>query len=135
LRLLAQREHSRQQLQKKLARRDFDGEMIESLLDGLEAQGLLSDLRFCESYVEMRVRKGYGPLRIRAELSERGVDEALIEQTLSYYAEGWWSQLQRVHDAKYGGGSVDDRRELARRARFLEYRGFPAAMIRELLID
>ncbi|RLW55011.1 MAG: hypothetical protein B6D69_04415, partial [gamma proteobacterium symbiont of Stewartia floridana] len=38
--------------------------MIEQVLDDLTSASLQSDGRFAESFVESRVRKGQGPLRI-----------------------------------------------------------------------
>jgi regulatory protein len=133
VRLLTSREHSRKELLGKLTSRGYPREQVEAILDNLAQRGLQSDTRFAEGYLEGRVRKGYGPLRIRAELHERGIDESRIERALEPYAEQWWEQLRRVHTQKYGAEPPKDRKELARRARFLEYRGFPAGLIGELL--
>jgi regulatory protein len=134
VRLLAAREHSRKELLGKLAARGFARERIELVLNALAQQDLQSDARFTEQYIEGRVRKGNGPLRIRAELRERGIDEGQIEQGLEAYAEQWQDQLQRVLEQKYGETEAEDRKELARRARFLEYRGFPAELISKVLL-
>lgn len=135
LRLLGDREHSRLELRRKLQRRGFAAEPVEGVLEALARQGLQSDQRFVEAYIAGRVEHGSGPLRLRAELRERGLDEPLIERQLAAYAEQWPELLRRVHDAKYGRQPPADRRELAKRARFLEYRGFPAELIRQLLFD
>ena len=65
LRLLASREHTRLELQRKLARH-HDEAQIDPVLDDLERRRLLSDARFAENYVSQRSRRGYGPLRLRA---------------------------------------------------------------------
>ena len=135
VRLLTAREHSRKELSGKLSSRGFDREQIETVLDELAHRGLQSDLRFAEGYVEERVRKGSGPLRIRAELRERGLEDGLIERSLEPYADEWPVKLQRVHEQKYGTQPPKDRKEMARRARFLEYRGFPSDLIAALLFD
>ena len=108
---------------------------MELVLDELAKAGLQSDARFTESYVDSRVRRGSGPQRIRAELRERGIDDSLIAETLDLYTEQWWEELRRVHDGKYGSEPPADRKEMARRARFLEYRGFPTDLIRQLLFN
>ena len=133
IRLLTAREHSRKELQGKLASRGFERERIDAVLEELARKGLQSDSRFAEGYVEVRVRKGSGPLRIRAELRERGIDEQIVDNALECYAERWWEIMQRVHERKFGMAPPKDRKELARRARFLEYRGFPGELIGELL--
>ncbi|MEJ2693339.1 MAG: regulatory protein RecX [Candidatus Thiodiazotropha sp.] len=122
-------------MSRKLLQRKADPTQLEQVLDQLQQDGLQSDERFTESLIESRIRKGQGPLRIRRDLEERGIDGPLAERYLDDYREEWSSLLRQVHDAKFGSGQTRERRELAKRARFLEYRGFPAEMIRSLLFD
>ncbi|MEW8211920.1 MAG: regulatory protein RecX [Candidatus Thiodiazotropha taylori] len=135
VRLLAAREHSQQELRRKLLSRHYDEALIEQVLDDLTSASLQSDGRFAESFVESRVRKGQGPLRIRMELRERGISQALIDEVLVPYEDEWQQLLGEVHDAKYGAIRAESNKELAKRARFLESRGFPSEMIRRLLLD
>jgi len=135
VRLLAAREHSRRELRQKLTQRDADPERLERVLDRLQQAGLQSDERFTESFIESRIRKGQGPVRIRLELRERGIGSELAERFLEIYDGEWRDLLRQVHDARFGRGPVRESRELARRARFLEYRGFPGEMIRSFLLD
>ena len=108
---------------------------MERLLDQLEEQGYLSDERFLEQYVEMRIRKGFGPLRIRAELQERGLDDSLINEQLQENDSHWSEQMREVARRKFGDISSTDRPQQTKIARFLEYRGFPTSLIRSLLWD
>jgi regulatory protein len=133
LRLLAGREHSRHELRRKLGRRHADADLVDAVLSDLEARRLLSDHRFVEAYVDQRRRKGFGPLRIRAELSERGVAGGLVDACLGDDTADWQSLMASVAARKFGHGPIPDRRELGRRARFLEQRGFPAAMVMRYL--
>ena len=135
LRLLAGREHSRQELRNKLHSRGGEPEDTERLLDQLEQQGYLSDERFLEQYVEVRIRKGFGPLRIRAELQERGLDDGLINEQLRESDSHWSEQMCDVARRKFGDIASDDRKQQTKIARFLEYRGFPPSLIRSLLWD
>ena len=130
--LLARREHSRRELAAKLERR-FSEEDLPEILDGLERDGLLSDRRFCESYTRMRSEAGFGPLRLRAELRQRGVAEGLIDEIWNELPLDWWHILSRLNDKKYRGQVCADRREAARRARFFQQRGFPPSLISDLL--
>jgi regulatory protein len=133
LKLLAAREHSVQELRRKLLARGFAEAPIDRVLGDLAQQALLSDARFAQVYSEQRVRKGFGPLRLRAELRERGVDEALIETSVDLDDALWMAELRAAHDKKYGPGLPGERAEVARRARFLQYRGFTAAQVARLL--
>jgi regulatory protein len=87
--LLARREHSSLELAYKLSARGFDADLVASLLHRLSAEGLLSDARFAESFVRARRDKGYGPVRIRGELRERGVDSETIEACLDQSDVAW----------------------------------------------
>jgi regulatory protein len=99
------------------------------LLDDLSERGLLSDERMAETYVAERVRKGFGPVRIRHELHRRGLRDDLIEPHLKKPKQEWLESMAAVHDKRFGANRAADTKERARRARFLEYRGFPADLI------
>jgi regulatory protein len=103
------------------------------MLDRLEGQGYLSDERFALEYVEGRRRRGFGPVRIRSELRERGVSEALLAGLLDEADDRWEAALGEAHRRKFGPEGPKDLRELARRARFLEYRGFSPERIHRFL--
>ncbi len=133
IRLLAQREHSRCELSAKLARRCDDTDALRRVLNDLERRGLLSDRRFTEHYVAMRMRRGYGPLRIRAELRERGIDGELAESHLDLGQEDWLTQLREVAAQHFGQEAAANQKEQAKRARFLQYRGFPESLVRHYL--
>jgi len=131
--LLARREHSRHELRRKLAARHLAGNLVDEVLEGLEQRGLLSDARFVENYVMQRVRKGYGPLRIRVELAERGVAGEAVGDYLDQGLIDWAEQLDEVAARRFGAQAAGDARELARRARFLEQRGFPISLVRRYI--
>ena len=108
-------------------------EDVKQVLDDLAEQGLQSDERFAEQYVRMRRNKGYGPLRIRAELKEKGIASLLIDTWLDAGEEDWPARMIAVAEKKYGQDLPREQSELARRARFLSHRGFPSHLIREYL--
>jgi regulatory protein len=133
VRLLAGREHSRQELARKLAIRGYPAGLIDRVLDDLARRRLLSDERFAELYIAQRSRKGYGPLRIRAELAERGVAGELASGWLAKADVDWDGLLADLALRRFGEGPAADQRELGRRGRFLEQRGFPIALVRRYL--
>ncbi len=133
VRLLAGREHSRGELGRKLAGRGYPPPLIDEVLESLERRGWLSEHRYAESYIASRRRKGYGPLRIRAELRERGVASAVIDDQLDDSAAAWSVLMAEVAERRFGSDPACDRREQARRGRFLQQRGFSPEMIRQLL--
>ncbi len=131
---LARREHSRRELKQKLSRKDFPPDEIESVLDALEQDRLLDDGRFAEAYVHARVNRGFGPVRIRHELRERGVREALAEQALARWRDDWITLAQQQQQKRFGA-MADSYAERARQARFLQHRGFTSEQIWQVLGD
>lgn len=133
LKLLAAREHSRAELTRKLRARGYDPRSVEAVLERLTRTGAIDEARLAELYVAERARKGFGPLRIQAELWEKGLSETLIDPYLDALGEAWPQHLADVHDRRFGPGAPIDRADYLRRARFLEQRGFPSELIRRFL--
>lgn len=132
VRLLARREHSRRELERKLARRGHDADTVAAVMDGLAAEGLLSDTRFAEAYARSRVERGCGPLRIEAELAERGVAPELARPLLDDDADTWLARCREAHARRFGR-APGDLRERSRQSRFLASRGFTGEQIRRTL--
>ena len=129
LRLLAAREHSTQELHRKLTAKGHSGEQIDQVLEELRAQNLQSDARFAEGYVRARSAKGFGPMRIRQGLFERGISDELVDAYLTHGAEHWLSLAERALAKRFKSSEAVDHKEWNRRARFLAGRGFPADLI------
>ncbi len=105
------------------------------MLDGLEELDYLNDERFLQEYLTVRKRKGFGPLRIKAELQERGLSSGLIANYLQEQDSDWYQLLQQTAAAKSGVSAESSHKSQQKLARFLEYRGFPVSMIRRYLWD
>jgi len=133
LRLLARREHSHVELVHKLTRRGWPQAEVGSVVDDLAEENLQSDERFAESYVRSRVARHYGPVRIRAELGERGIDRALAERALREQEVDWFALAADWYERRYGKDPVDDLKEKSRRQQALARRGFSHEHVRELL--
>ena len=130
MRLLARREHSRSELHGKLVGRGFEDDLVEELLQELEDQDLLSDERFATSLIVSRAETGYGPNRIDLELRNRGVSEELAGEALAKAEVDWEERLTDQVAKKFGSDPAQTFPEWARRARYLERRGFGQDAIR-----
>ncbi len=131
--LLARREHARSEIERKLRQRGYADETAAQVITRLAARGLLSEQRFAESFVRARARRGQGPMRLRAELAQRGVDDAAIADALAAPDLDWRALAGEVRRKKFGDAAPADFSERARQTRFLEYRGFDADDIRAAL--
>ncbi len=126
IRLLARREHSRAELRNKLLLRSHPLGMINTVIEQLAERGLQSDVRFAESYTRMRIRRGYGGNKIRAELLSRDVPREIIEQALAETDECWIENATHVLQKKYAKYAKNDcnPRDMAKMQRFLWSRGY-----------
>jgi len=132
LNLLACREHTKIELQRKLIAKGFAIDEITRVVQELERQGLQSDKRFVESYITMRSKRGFGPIRIRAELCERGADQELVDQFLCDCKPTWAELAEIVRSKKFGKEIPKDLHEQTKQMRYLYYKGFDADLIRKL---
>lgn len=130
--LLARREHGRAELSRKLRQRGAAQELIDPALDRLAEEGLLNESRYLESYIASRARAGYGPARIREELSQRGLPRGEIDSALSESGVDWSENLREVWRRKFAR-LPQDARERAQQGRFLSYRGYSMEAISRLL--
>ncbi|HJS78653.1 MAG TPA: recombination regulator RecX [Burkholderiales bacterium] len=130
LRLLARREHSRDELARKLSPYAESRQALESVVQELENKKVLSNERFAEVRAHWLARK-YGAARIRQDLKAKGVEDDLIQRIST---EGELGRAQAILARKYRAPAAtwDER---ARRARFLQGRGFSSDVIRRLALD
>lgn len=131
LRLLAGREHSRLELSRKLHRAGFDEDERHTALQQLETLGLQSDARFAESFVRARSQRGYGEVRIRMELQERGVTDELVTDSLNEAGIDWFALAREVRCKRFGEQEPENFKDRAKQQRFLQYRGFTHEQITE----
>ncbi|MDO9476017.1 MAG: regulatory protein RecX [Pseudohongiella sp.] len=149
--LLARREHTRQELFLKLrtrlcadgpaasAQSNNDGEslntltnaesLLDQVLDKLEADGLLSDARFVESFLNSRKHKGYGPLYIRHQLRIKNVDEVGLATVSEVEEAQWLDALQTLIKKRLSAGEFPKRgsKDYLKLQRFVLSRGYSVA--------
>lgn len=114
--LLAKEAMPSAKLKKRLQRRGFLDSVIEGVIERCQDEGWLSDGEWIESYIRVRLAKGYGKRRIIAELKHKGIAPPpglQIDDT---------SALKDVVAKRYSG--IQDRKEQKRAITSLCRRGF-----------
>jgi regulatory protein len=129
-RLLAGREHSVEELRRKLVRKGYASELIEPVIEKLAGKRLVSDERFTSSFVHHHARRGQGPVRIRAALRQQGISETQADEALRGAEVDWVQLARQVRRRKFGAAVPRSLGERAKQARFLQYRGFDAEQLR-----
>lgn len=127
---LARREYGRDELVSKLSAAGFDPDLASVAVERLTAEGLQSDRRYAESFVQSRINQGKGPVRIRRELRERGLGAIDIEDALLAAGQDWNELATAVRERKFGAAVPGEFAEKARQMRFLQYRGFESDQVR-----
>jgi regulatory protein len=128
LRYLARREHSRAELARKLLPHAESQQLLEGLLSELEGRKLLSNHRFAEMRTHILSRK-YGAAKIRQDLKSKGVPDEIVD-TVSGADE--LDRAREILKRKYRSPATT-REEWAKRARFLQGRGFSGEVIYRLI--
>ncbi|MDF7680139.1 regulatory protein RecX [Enterobacteriaceae bacterium ESL0689] len=142
VRILALRDHSEQQLRRKLAtpvwnKNDLKSvpvtpEEIDNIIHWCFANHYLDDERFARQFIVSRSRKGYGPVRIRQELQQKGVDNNIVDIAIRACDIDWIALAKEQIQRKYGQTLPTMFSEKVKIQRFLLYRGFVMENIQDI---
>ncbi len=127
LRFLSQREHSRLELERKLAPHEETPGDLARALDELQAKGFISEQRVADSVVHRRAAK-LGAARVRQELQAKGLDAAIVKSAVEALRTTEQARAREVWRRKFGE-LAPDAHERARQMRFLAARGFAPEVI------
>jgi regulatory protein len=131
LRYLSQREHSRSELERKLAKHAEDPSEVARVLDELQSRGFIDHGRVAESVVHRRAAK-LGASRIKQELQLKGLDPQLVNAAVAGLRATEFDRARDVWHKRFGE-PPSDANERAKQARFLATRGFAGDVIRRVL--
>lgn len=131
LRYLSQREHSRAELERKLAPHAEDPAEVARVLDELQSRGFIDHARVADSVVHRRAAK-LGALRIRQELQAKGLGPELVSAAVAGLRATEFDRALDVWRRKFGA-PPRDATERAKQARFLAARGFEGEVVRKVL--
>ena len=128
---LARREHTRLQLQRRLAPFAESAQELEQLLERLQKEKLLSNARFADVIARRRAER-FGAARIAQELKQNGVEPDLLSSVLAPLKETELARAQALWQRKFGQAPAGAP-ERARQMRFMRQRGFTADIVRRVI--
>jgi regulatory protein len=131
LRLLSGREHSRAELERKLARYEEIPGSLAQALNELEAKGFISEQRVIASLLHQRASK-LGNARLKQELRGKGLDPVAVGEALVGLQGSETERALAVWQKKFGE-PAHDAQVAARQMRFLASRGFSGEVIRRVV--
>lgn len=131
LRLLSQREHSRAELERKLAKYEEEPGTLALALDELAAKDFISEARVVASVLHQRASR-MGAARVRQELQAKGIGDEAVAQAIDQLKD---TELERAREVwrKRFDALPGDATERARQMRFLLARGFSGAVASRVL--
>ncbi len=132
IKYLSYREHSAEELQRKLVRKFDNIPELCNVVNELAKEGLQSDLRYTVLYIESRARKGYGRRYIENALQQKGVSREDIIQGLNECVVDWQQVVQKSRQKKFSNKIPQDVTEKQKQTRFLLNRGFTSQEIKNL---
>jgi regulatory protein len=122
--LLVRREHSRKELGRKLTEKGIAREELDLALETLRRQDFQNDTRFAAALARSRSSSGYGPARIRAELSQHGLSRDEVATALEACETGWDEAAKQLVQRRYAGKDLKDPTLRRKAVDFLLRRGF-----------
>ena len=131
LRLLSGREHSRAELQGKLARHEEEPGQLARVLDELQAKDFINEQRVVDSVVHRRAAR-LGGMRIRQELQAKGLDQDKIHEAVTALKSSELVRAREVWARKFDALPAGTA-ERGKQARFLAARGFDGEVVRRVL--
>ena len=131
LRLLASREHSRAELERKLAEHAQDANELGRVLDELQAKGFIDEGRVLESVLHRRSDR-LGSARIAQELRAKGLDPEAVAQAVGQLQSSELDRARALWSRKFGETAAEPKAQ-ARQMRFLLARGFSAEVVRRVV--
>jgi len=131
LRLLAGREHSRAELEKKLAAHEEAPGEQQRALDELQAKGFINDQRVVESVIHRRATR-LGAGRVKQELQAKGISAEAVAEAVDRLRGSETERAREVWRKKFGEPAADAAGR-AKQMRFLAARGFGAEAIRRVV--
>lgn len=128
---LSRREHSRQELRRKLSAYTDDPAAVEAVLDELQREHWQSDGRYAQAYAH-RKAQAQGTQRILQSLRQQGVADAELAGLQRQLRDSELERARAVWQRRFGKAPADAR-DYAHQYRFLAGRGFSAECIRRIL--
>ncbi len=123
-RMLARREHSVEEIVRKLAQKGLEEAAIIPVLDEFREAGIQSDARYAEARARALMLKGSGPRKIKADLQQHGVAETVFDNVFNELDADWFELARQVKEKRFGEQYPQEYKDKMKQMQFLSYRGF-----------
>ncbi|MBQ6998771.1 MAG: regulatory protein RecX [Clostridia bacterium] len=122
--IVARKMVTENELRTKLTDKGYDGMICDIVIETMREYNYINDADYCVSFFDYAVSKGWGKIKIRAELKRRGVDESTVSAAMAEYDD---CPEQRIYDLlcrKFTDADLKDYKQKQKVLRFFASRGF-----------
>ena len=131
---LASRARSTGELKTHLIGKGYGEDEIRAVISDFLDYGYLDDEDYCRQYIKYAFSKGKGPVRVKQELAEKGIDREIIAFALEDY-EAEETDLERAlaQARKTAAGKPVDEKMKGRVGRRLISLGYSTGMVYKVI--
>ena len=135
-RYLSMREHSRLELEEKLAKKHYEKNLVIQCINEFSEKDLQSDYRYAESYARAKFNDHKGENFIRSSLKNKGISISLIDKVLlKYDYDDWLNQAMSALEKKIFKNNIDESDKKKKQNAFLNNRGFTYKVIDKAICE
>lgn len=133
---LNRKRHSKKELTEKLIKKEYDVSVAKEVADYLEEAGYIDDADYARRYILDAVKlKKHGVVRIKRDLSIKGIDRDIIDKVIIDMDIDTDSVLTDLIEKKAFNIDLNDEKQLNRLHGFLLRRGFKYGDINDAISE
>ncbi len=126
---LGPRDRTGKEVAEHLKNKGFEPEDIAPVIAYLKDLRYIDDEDFARRFFHMSLEKGRGPMRIRRDLTEKGISSETIQILMEENLDREQELDRALELGRKKAGENPDEKALARTGRFLASRGFSASVV------
>ena len=138
VRILGVREHNEYELRKKLKAKAYDDIIIDGVIEDLKQYDYLNEVRYAETFLRSRLKKGETPWFAAQKAKQRGAEAQAVKLALEATEQGFdaWSACKDVLDKRDPMRLYkQDKRLWQRQMRYLQNKGYDLNTILQVMND
>lgn len=134
--LLKFRPRSEKEIRERLGRKNFSGDVIENTIRFLAEKKFLDDRIFAEAWIDSRINKPFGLMRLKNELRGKGIDARIIDESIARIGKNYSEEAvveRSVREKIYKLKGLDRAKVKSRVYAYFLRRGFTPSVVIEVL--
>jgi regulatory protein len=130
--IISRRDICERELKNKLRDKGYDEMITDIVIDELSALGYIDDYEYALKFIEEAIHlKSNGRIKIKYDLSKKGVSEDIIRKALSEFDEDPAEMIAEIISSRYSGVDLNDFKNKQKITRYLAGRGYDFSEINE----